>query len=300
MGANWRPPSPPFAGQVVAAASPALAKQLPGRSVPPRTTIKRSSPDLFRISAESVWLANPRSRPRALTGQPRCASRRLSCYFSSTIELSGNEPFTGDRRTFRRDAQLAWLASRAAPAEAVPQPPQTGRTRDLSGELAAARREAREQWIAQRDAKTATPAVDAVNGQGREPTSPKLILPDDDRTLQRQGALHRSHVRRAEQCPGSPDRRASGRRPRLPGVPCSGVRLLGRRPREVSRLRFNRPGAATDPGRSPGEVRANPWSRSAWRALDGAPWCRRGARDPESHSRRNGHAARDHHRRSSA
>jgi len=83
----------------------------------------------------------------------------------------------------RRDAQLAWLASRAAQAEAGPKLPQTERTLDLSGDLASARREAREQWIAQRDAKTATPAVDAVDGQGREPTSPKLILPDDDRTL---------------------------------------------------------------------------------------------------------------------
>jgi len=83
----------------------------------------------------------------------------------------------------RRDAQVAWLASRAAQAEAVPQPPQTVRSLDLSGDLASARREAREQWIAQRDAKTATPAVDAVEGQRMEPTSSKLILPEDDRTL---------------------------------------------------------------------------------------------------------------------
>jgi hypothetical protein len=57
------------------------------------------------------------------------------------------------------------------------------RSLDLSGDLASARREAREQWIAQRDAQTATPAVNAVDGQGREPTAPTLILPDDDRTL---------------------------------------------------------------------------------------------------------------------
>ena len=57
------------------------------------------------------------------------------------------------------------------------------RSLDLSGDLASARREAREQWIAQRDAKTATPAVDAVERQSMEPTSSKLILPEDDRTL---------------------------------------------------------------------------------------------------------------------
>ena len=83
----------------------------------------------------------------------------------------------------RRDAQAAWLATRAGQAEAVPQPPQAERTLDLSGDLASARREAREQWLAQRDAKTATPAADATEGQGREQPPPKLILPDDAHTL---------------------------------------------------------------------------------------------------------------------
>ena len=83
----------------------------------------------------------------------------------------------------RRDAQAAWLAARAGPAEALPQPPQAERTLDLSGDLASARREAREQWLAQRDAKTATPAADTTEGQGREQPPPKLILPDDAHTL---------------------------------------------------------------------------------------------------------------------
>jgi ATP-dependent exoDNAse (exonuclease V) alpha subunit len=83
----------------------------------------------------------------------------------------------------RRDAQAAWLAARAGPAEALPQPPQAERTLDLSGDLASARREARAQWLAQRDVKTATPAADASEGQGREPQPSKLMLPDDDRAL---------------------------------------------------------------------------------------------------------------------
>jgi ATP-dependent exoDNAse (exonuclease V) alpha subunit len=82
----------------------------------------------------------------------------------------------------RRDAQAAWLATRAGPAEAVPQPLQAERTLDLSGDLASARREAREQWLAQRDAKTATPA-DATERQDRGQPPPKLILPDDAHTL---------------------------------------------------------------------------------------------------------------------
>ena len=83
----------------------------------------------------------------------------------------------------RRDAQVAWLASRAH--EATPTPPNHRQepTLDLSGDLAAARRAAREQWLAQHDPKTGTPTANAVQGQGREPTPRNLILPDDDRAL---------------------------------------------------------------------------------------------------------------------
>jgi len=90
---------------------------------------------------------------------------------------------TSSPEKIRRDAQAAWLASHADKLAQPERASARDRTLDLSGDLAAARREAREQWIAQRDAKTATPAVDAVEGQGREPTSSKLIRPDDDRTL---------------------------------------------------------------------------------------------------------------------
>ena len=79
----------------------------------------------------------------------------------------------------RRDAQAAWLASRTDRPAFPERTPAPERALDLSGDLAAARRAAREQWLAQRDAKTATPAADAVEGQGREPPAPKLILPDD-------------------------------------------------------------------------------------------------------------------------
>jgi len=83
----------------------------------------------------------------------------------------------------RLDAQAAWLASRAQATVASTHSASQQRTLDLSGDLAAARRAAREQWLAQRDAKTVTPAADATEGQGREPPPPKLILPDDDRAL---------------------------------------------------------------------------------------------------------------------
>ena len=83
----------------------------------------------------------------------------------------------------RREAQAAWLASRADKTLLPERAPAQDRALDLSGDLAAARRAAREQWLAQRDAETATTAADAMKGRGREPAAPKLILPDDQRTL---------------------------------------------------------------------------------------------------------------------
>lgn len=80
----------------------------------------------------------------------------------------------------RREAQAAWLAARgdARPPDLVTRT--RDRAIDLSGDLAAARREAREQWLAQRDSKSTTPIADVAEGQGKEPTRSKLILPDDD------------------------------------------------------------------------------------------------------------------------
>jgi ATP-dependent exoDNAse (exonuclease V) alpha subunit len=83
----------------------------------------------------------------------------------------------------RRDAQAVWLATRAGQAEAVPQAPQAERTLDLSGDLASARRDAREQWLAQREHDSGAPDFKAPDGQGREPQTSQLILPDDDRAL---------------------------------------------------------------------------------------------------------------------
>jgi len=83
----------------------------------------------------------------------------------------------------RRAAQAAWLATRAAHAETMPQPPYAERTLDLSGDLASARRDAREHWLAQREQESGSPESKAPDGQGREPQPSKLILPDDDRAL---------------------------------------------------------------------------------------------------------------------
>lgn len=83
----------------------------------------------------------------------------------------------------RREAQAAWLASR--PEEAVSPTPSTSQQRalDLSGDITAARRDARERWSAQRMARNASPPADLTEAPGKDPPTPKLILPDDDRAL---------------------------------------------------------------------------------------------------------------------
>jgi len=86
----------------------------------------------------------------------------------------------------RRDAQAAWLLARqqshrsvAAPAE--PQERSRASTLDLSGDLAAARRAAQQQWLAVRATGAAVaPEVEPAKGDGREAAAPKLILPHDD------------------------------------------------------------------------------------------------------------------------
>lgn len=78
----------------------------------------------------------------------------------------------------RREAQAAWLALRAPAQVSTERPRIRDTTLDLSGDLAAARRAAREQWLAQRDARNASPSADVTDGRGKDPLTPKLILPD--------------------------------------------------------------------------------------------------------------------------
>ena len=79
----------------------------------------------------------------------------------------------------RREAQAAWLASRTSAQVSTERSRIRDTTLDLSGDVAAARREAREHWLAQRDSRNASPDGDVTDEQGKEPATPKLILPDD-------------------------------------------------------------------------------------------------------------------------
>jgi ATP-dependent exoDNAse (exonuclease V) alpha subunit len=81
----------------------------------------------------------------------------------------------------RRDAQAAWLATRAGQAEAGQQRPQAERTLDLSGDLASAR-DAREQWLAQRQGAQ-RPETASLDEDARGKAPARIILPDDDRAL---------------------------------------------------------------------------------------------------------------------
>jgi ATP-dependent exoDNAse (exonuclease V) alpha subunit len=80
----------------------------------------------------------------------------------------------------RREAQAAWLASRAAAQLSSETRSVRVTTPDLSGDVAAARRAAREQWVAQRERATelAPPAPARGEDAEREPSG--LALPDTD------------------------------------------------------------------------------------------------------------------------
>ena len=142
----------------------------------------------------------------------------------------------------RRDAQVAWLASRFAHAGTVPQPPQTARTLDLSGDVASARREAREQWLAHRQ--------DAQPPGPRPCTRPRMVS-------RRRDSFSPMTILRSEQAPLQSARR--NHRPRVDSRrgPCQSEVTFG-----VGRAR---------------------------RRTVGPP----SACDPESRSRRNGHAAHE-------
>lgn len=80
----------------------------------------------------------------------------------------------------RREAQTAWLATRAAAPGLSERPPQRETVLDLTCDLAAARQAAREQWFAQRQHATETRPTAPGKGQGAEREPSRLILPDAD------------------------------------------------------------------------------------------------------------------------
>lgn len=83
----------------------------------------------------------------------------------------------------RREAQEAWLASRAGALVSTERLRIRDTRLDLTGDLAAARRDARDQWLAQRCARNASPSADVTDGQDKAAPTLKLILPSDDRAL---------------------------------------------------------------------------------------------------------------------
>jgi ATP-dependent exoDNAse (exonuclease V) alpha subunit len=88
---------------------------------------------------------------------------------------------TRSLQDIRRDAQAAWRASRETAPPSPTRPGSNQRPLDLSGDLAAARRDAREQWLALRDPGRGPPGSVPSAGQGAERDALSLIVPDDDR-----------------------------------------------------------------------------------------------------------------------
>jgi hypothetical protein len=80
----------------------------------------------------------------------------------------------------RRDAQATWLAARhAGVAPSIEQARVPERVLDLSGDLAAARRDAREAWLGTREQRNpgASAPASAEDSRARDP--PSIVLPDD-------------------------------------------------------------------------------------------------------------------------
>jgi ATP-dependent exoDNAse (exonuclease V) alpha subunit len=81
----------------------------------------------------------------------------------------------------RRDAQVEWLAVRTI-QQAIDVAPDKPRALDLSGDLAAARRDARDQWLAQRASAPEPGQEQTVEANDAKAPS-RIVLPDDDRAL---------------------------------------------------------------------------------------------------------------------
>jgi hypothetical protein len=80
----------------------------------------------------------------------------------------------------RQDARAAWLEARSTHAPANESGASHDRSLDLTGDLAAARRASREQWLAQRNATHESTEPITGTGQAAEKPPRRLILPDDD------------------------------------------------------------------------------------------------------------------------
>ena len=80
----------------------------------------------------------------------------------------------------RREAQAAWLASRASATTPDPSTAPRAQTLDLSTDLAAARRAAREQWLAERSGREPAASPPPPDAATFEKPTPRLVLPDDD------------------------------------------------------------------------------------------------------------------------
>ena len=81
----------------------------------------------------------------------------------------------------RRAAQVEWLAVRTN-QPAIDVAPDKPRALDLSGDLAAARRDARDQWLAQR-ASALEPEQEKTVATNDAKAPSRIVLPDDDRAL---------------------------------------------------------------------------------------------------------------------
>jgi ATP-dependent exoDNAse (exonuclease V) alpha subunit len=103
---------------------------------------------------------------------------------STQLEVALDSRDTGRNPSLeeiRRAAQVEWLAVRTN-QPAIDVAPDKPRALDLSGDLAAARRDARDQWLAQR-ASAMEPEQEKTVATNDANAPSRIVLPDDDRAL---------------------------------------------------------------------------------------------------------------------
>ena len=129
-----------------------------------------------------------RLRALAELGRLERESRRLeSSILDTTTELKAalaerdrDAIRTRSLEDIRRDAQAAWLAARTSGGSSQPeQARDRERTLDLSGDLASARREACDQWLAHRPGAQ-RPESASLHENSIDKSPQRIILPDDD------------------------------------------------------------------------------------------------------------------------
>ena len=83
--------------------------------------------------------------------------------------------------SIRSDARAAWLASRAEQGgAATPEKTEVRRRIELSTDLQAARRAAREQWLTERNARDRSADATRPEPANVSQPAPRLVLPDDE------------------------------------------------------------------------------------------------------------------------